>query len=242
MPAIIRLLRWELMFPFVAAVSAAAPTAAPTSAPAVAVSVPDADGIYPDSGFRLPLLRRESLDAEGRSAFDRLAVAMNNAGASGPGVGFKGPSGIALYSPRLAEIGSDLNSYLRFQAGLDGRTREVAILAVARETDSAFEWAAHEPIARREGVEDKVIEVIRHRAGLAGLNEHDRTIIRLAREGITTHRVSRQTFDSALKLFGPKQLTDLTGLMGNYLSNTLTLNVFGMQTPPGQASLPPIRR
>jgi len=43
--------------------------------------------------------------------------------------------------------------------------------------------------------------------------------------------VSPATFDRALKLFGPEKLTNLAGLMGNYLSAAIMLTVFGMNTP-----------
>ena len=49
--------------------------------------------IDPQSGFRLPLLKREDLDEAGKRAYDR---------ANTPGktiVGLRGPSGIHLYSP-----------------------------------------------------------------------------------------------------------------------------------------------
>ena len=53
--------------------------------------------IDPQSGFRLPLLKREDLDEVGKRAFDR---------ASTPGktiVGLRGPSGIHLYSPKTID-------------------------------------------------------------------------------------------------------------------------------------------
>ena len=43
--------------------------------------------------------------------------------------------------------------------------------------------------------------------------------------------MSPATFDRALKLFRPEKLTNLAGLMGNYLSAAIMLTVFGMNTP-----------
>ena len=53
--------------------------------------------IDPQSGFRLPLPKREDLDEAGKQHYDRAAT---------PGTslaGLQGPSGIQLYSPRTAE-------------------------------------------------------------------------------------------------------------------------------------------
>lgn len=201
----------------------------------------DTEGVYAESGFRLPLPRRENLDPEGQKSFDTLTRADTDPrrGSSGPGVGLKGPAGIMLHSPRYAELASPMNSFLRFESGLDSRTRELAILVVAREAGNAFEWAAHEPIARREGIAPRVIEAVRDRSDTASLDERDAVIIELGRQAITAHSVPRATFDRALELFGPKTLVNLVGLMGNYLSTAVMLTVFGMKTPADGAPMFP---
>src|SRR5438552_8069 len=102
--------------------------------------------------------RRDELDAEGQRIYDSLA---DPRGASLRGL--RGPGGLHLHGPELARHTRALNRYLRYEAGLGGRLRELAILVTARELDSQFEWAAHEAEARREGVSDEVIETIRHR-------------------------------------------------------------------------------
>ena len=105
--------------------------------------------IDPQSGFRLPLPKREHLDDIGKRAYDR---------ANTPGktiVGLRGPAGIHLYSTKTVEAHNTINRYLRHEAGFDPKVREVAILTVAREMDSRFEWAAHEPEALKVGVAQK---------------------------------------------------------------------------------------
>ena len=109
------------------------------------------DDIDPESGCRLPLPRREKLNAEAQAVYDRLADP-----AGGTLRGLRGPGGIQLHSPELSRHSRPLNNYLRYQAGLSGRVRELAILATARELDSQFEWAAHEDAALREGISRKL--------------------------------------------------------------------------------------
>jgi 4-carboxymuconolactone decarboxylase len=111
--------------------------------------------IDPQSGFRLPLPRREELDEAGQKAYDRGATPGANI------TGLQGPAGVPLYSPRTAAHLSAINRYLRFEAGISPRVREIAILVTAREMDSQFEWVAHEGEALKEGVERGVIDVIR---------------------------------------------------------------------------------
>jgi len=74
-----------------------------------------------------------------------------------------------LHSPELSRRARPLNRYLRHEAGLGGRVRELAILTTARELDSQFEWAAHEPEAVAEGVSQEIIDIIKHRKDTSDL-------------------------------------------------------------------------
>jgi 4-carboxymuconolactone decarboxylase len=78
-----------------------------------------------------------------------------------------------LHSPEHSRRARPLNRYLRHEAGLGGRVRELAILTTARELDSQFEWAAHEPEAVAEGVSEEIIDIIKHRKNTSGLDEAD---------------------------------------------------------------------
>jgi 4-carboxymuconolactone decarboxylase len=190
--------------------------------------------IDPQSGFRLPLPKREDLDEAGKRHYDR---------ASQPGAslaGLQGPSGIQLYSPRSAEHVRTLNRYLRYEAGFSPRMREIAILATAREMDSQFEWCAHEPEALKEGVEPHVIDAIKHRQSTVGLDETDATVIELARQIFRDHKVTSELFAKAKTLFGPNKLVELVMLMGNYAATAALLIAVNMQLHRGQEPLLPI--
>ena len=189
------------------------------------------DDIDPQSGCRLPLLKREDLDEVGKRAFDR---------ASTPGktiVGLRGPSGLHLYSPKTVDAHNVMNQYLRFQV-FDAKTREIAILTVAREMDSQFEWAAHEPEALKEGVPQRIIDVIKHRESTADLDETYAAIIELGRQIFRDHKVTSEAFARVKALFPPHKLVDLVLLMGNYASTAVLLCAFDMQVPEGKPLLP----
>jgi 4-carboxymuconolactone decarboxylase len=187
--------------------------------------------IDPQSGFRLPLPKREDLDEAGKQHYDR---------ASAPGAtiaGLRGPSGIQLYSLKTAEHARALNRYLRYEAGFTPRVREIAILTTAREMDSQFEWCAHEPEALKEGVEPNVIDVIKHRGATTGLDETDATVIELGRQIFRDHKVTPETFAKVKALFGPHKLVELVMLMGNYAGTAALLTAVDMQLHPGQKPL-----
>jgi 4-carboxymuconolactone decarboxylase len=190
--------------------------------------------IDPQSGFRLPLPKREDLDEAGRKAYDRGIA---------PGAtiaGLQGPAGIQLFTPKIAAHMQAINKYLRFEAGLTPRVREIAILTTAREMDSQFEWVAHEPEALKAGVEQRVIDVIKLRNSTAGLDETDALVIELGRQLWRDHKVTSDTFARLKALFGPNKLVDLVLLMGNYAGTAALLTAVDMQLHAGKMPLLPI--
>ncbi len=180
--------------------------------------------VDPNSRFRLPLLKREDLDESGKKIMDRITGTKTRVLTS-----MEGPSGIRLYSPRVAEMHYEISQYLRFQSGLSGTARELAILITAREMDSPFEWAAHEPVGLKEGISQSTIDVIKYRKGVEGLPEMEAVVIQLGRQILGKKKVDSDTFARALKIFGPKQLVDVVALMGYYTSVAALLSTFDMQ-------------
>jgi 4-carboxymuconolactone decarboxylase len=190
--------------------------------------------VYPDSRFRLPLPKREELDADGQKSYDATT-----SGARQTLAGLQGPGGIRLYSGKLSEASSAVNNYLRRETGFDPRITEVAILITAKEMDSQFEWTQHEIEARRIGVSPTAIDIIKFGKPVAGIGEKETIIIEFGRELMGKKKVSPATFARALQAFGKKGLVDLTALMGHYASTSLLLTAFDMQLPLDQDHLLP---
>ena len=189
--------------------------------------------IYPDSGCRLPLPRREDMDEAGRAMFDRHSDPKG-----GTLAGLRGPGGLRMHSPKLAELENALNRYLRYGAGFSGAVRELAILVTAREMDSAFEWAAHETQALKDGVPQAAVDIVKHRRPVEGLTDTEAAIIRLGREMLGARKVSAATFAAARQIFGDRGLIDLVSLMCHYQGTASLLAVFECQVPEGKPVLP----
>jgi 4-carboxymuconolactone decarboxylase len=190
--------------------------------------------VDPESGFRLPVPRREDLDETGRKLYDRATT---------PGetiAGLQGPAGVQLYSTRTAQHLTALNRYLRYEAGISARVREIAILTTARELDSQFEWVAHEPQALKEGIEPDVIDIIKHRKSTSGLPEPDAMVIELGRQIWCDHKVTSELFARLKAQFGASKLVDLVLLMGNYAGTAALLAAVDMQLHRGKEPLLPI--
>jgi len=190
--------------------------------------------VDPESGFRLPVPRREDLDETGRKLYDRATT---------PGAtiaGLQGPAGVQLYSTRTAHLLTALNRYLRYEASISARVREIAILTTARELDSQFEWVAHEPQALKEGIEPNVIDIIKHRKTTSGLPEPDAMVIELGRQVWRDHKVTSELFARLKAQFGANKLIDLVLLMGNYAGTAALLAAVDMQLHKGKEPLLPI--
>lgn len=185
--------------------------------------------IYADSGFRLPLLKREQLDDVGKKVYDDAAPGERSI------AGLRGPGGIRLYSPRVAELTNALSRYLRYDAGLDPALRELIILATGRELGNSFEWAAHEPVARKEGLSQSAIDVVKFQTSTSDLPEKQALVIEWARQIFRHHKLSPETFAAARKAFGEGDLMNIASLMGSYASTAILLETFDMQLDPGQA-------
>lgn len=191
--------------------------------------------VDPESLSRLPLVRRETLDAEGQRLYDAITdPARPNL------AGLRGPAGIGLHNPRLGALMREVNSLLRFETGLDARLRELAILVTAREMDQQFEWAMHEPVALREGLPSSIVDVVKHRRPLDGVPERESAIITLGREVFRDRRVRPETYAAAVRLLGRTSVVNLVNLMGNYASTAVVLTAFDQQLHPGQAPLLPL--
>ena len=187
-----------------------------------------------ETGFRLPLPNRDDLDDYGNKVHDNLSNPERPLVA-----GLRGPTGIRLHSPKLAEITYALGHYLRYETGFSGVIRELAILVTAREMDSQFEWAAHEPVALKEGLSKKVIDVVKYRQSTAGLPEAEAVLVEFGRQMFGQKKVNSETFAHALEIFGPKELVNLVSLMGYYASTAALLNAFDMQLGENQEALLP---
>jgi 4-carboxymuconolactone decarboxylase len=196
--------------------------------------------VHPASLSRLPLLERHELDAEGQQHYDAVVSPRSRTL-----VGLRGPSGIWLHSPRLAGYLRAANQYLRFETALDSRLTELAILVTARELDNQFEWTAHEPAALAEGLDARVIEIVKRRKPVTRLGKHlgrkEAVIIAFGRELFRNRKLSAATFARAADLFGRRGVLELAALIGNYAMTAVVLDTVDQQLHPGQKPLLPVR-
>tara|TARA_Y100000031_G_C8176907_1_gene364548 strand:- start:159 stop:899 length:741 start_codon:yes stop_codon:yes gene_type:complete len=199
------------------------------------------DDVYMDSLARIPQIQRENLDAVGREAFDTYVRP-----GTGYETGLRGPVGMWMNSPVLAEAVFDLRQRVRYGNEKDQRLTELIIISTAREISNQYEYSAHEPLARAAGLEEEIIDIVKYRkslegiSGIEGFGETEATLIQFTREVVSEEKVSSETFARAMTLFGAEGVMDITGLIGYYNFVAMTLKAFDVQRAVGSELLLPI--
>ncbi len=189
--------------------------------------------IHPESLSRLPPVQRADLDEEGKRIWDAIA--------GGRGIPRTGPAAVSMHSPKAAESIQALNQYLR-KTVVGPRFFELSALIAAREFDQQYEWSGHEPAALRAGLEQSVIDVVKHDRDVSGLSEKDATVIRLGRALFRDHKVNAELWAKMVQLFGRQGAVEITTIMADYAMAGFLLTAVDQQLPPERKAMLPPRR
>ena len=109
--------------------------------------------------------------------------------------GVRGPFSTLLHSPKLAARLLPLVTFNREDNVVEPKLRSVAILSAVREREAAYVWAAQVGAARRAGVREEVIDLIRAKDDPAALSDEERDIVTYVRQLLRTNRVDQTVFD-----------------------------------------------
>jgi len=183
----------------------------------------------PDSHARLPYLQRKDMDEKNVEVFDKL-----------PGLGkdgvLKGPLAFAAYNPAVAKALFDLHN-AAVAGTLTPHTRELAIMVACRETNYNLEWNGHQATALKNGVDAKVLDVVRKRGALNGVDEKDAVVIRFGRQMLTDKKVDSATYAKVVELYGKKGAMDIVAIMVTYADSGFYGIAVNEQPAPGKPAL-----
>jgi len=176
--------------------------------------------VDPESRNRLPVIKREGLDERGKKIYD----------AAGP----DGPQGAAAL--RLHKSGVDV----RWDSPVGRQLTELAIITTAREHDQQYEWSLHEMEAVAVGLDPAVIDIVRYRKPLTGVDDKQAAVIQIGRETFGKHKLSSETYARALRLFGKTNLVDVVDLMTGYAGTATNLTAANQFLPPQMKQFLPV--
>src|SRR5579863_8589808 len=184
--------------------------------------------IDPVTLSRLPPVTAGDLDEEGQ----RLLAARAFTPAPGP-------THVTIYSPKELDLGIPSGE----KSPVGPRYFQLAVLITAREIDQQYEWSAHEPAGRRQGLEQSVIDVVKYNRDVAGLSDKDATLITFGRALFREHRVSSELWEKMVSHFGRQRTVQMMMIMGDYFRVGFMLNAVDQHLPPArEALLPPLSR
>ena len=150
----------------------------------------------------------------------------------------RGPFSILLHSPKLAERVLSFVKFYRDESMVEGRLRSLAILTAVREREAAYVWAAQVGAARRAGVREEAIDVIRAKGDPASLPVEEREIVAYTRQLMRTNRVDQAAFDALQKRYGTRWLVELTAAANYFALLSGMVNAFEVPAPPDGDKLP----
>jgi 4-carboxymuconolactone decarboxylase len=178
---------------------------------------------------RVPYVKRDELDAEGQEIYDRIRRDRNS-----PEVGLQFRA--LLHNPRAAGYLTSLGAQLRFQSAMPDDLKELAILLVAREWNSAIEWTGHAVLAARAGVSAASIEAIRTGKAPEALSEPEQVIARVVHQLLRQKDVSEDLFAAAQELVGTRGVVDLALTCSYYTAVCLAQLMLKPEMEPGRVS------
>jgi 4-carboxymuconolactone decarboxylase len=152
--------------------------------------------------------------------------------------GVRGPFSMLLRSPKLAERVLGLVKFFRDETVVEGRLRSVAILTAVREREAAYVWAAQVAAARRAGLREETIDLIRAKGDPARLPTEEREIVTYTRQLMRTNRVDQGAFDALLKRHGEQWLVELTAAANYFALLSGVVNAFEVAAPADGDKLP----
>ncbi len=144
-----------------------------------------------------------------------------------------GPFGLMLHAPRLGQPLQELGAAVRYLTSFTDREREIAILTVATQLDSQFEWWAHTRIGRSAGLSDAELDAVA--SGEFGDHTHtdpvEAAVHRAARRLAARDDLDDETYAALVAVLGEDRLVELVVLTGYYATLALMLDVFRVGSP-----------
>ncbi len=138
-----------------------------------------------------------------------------------------------------APVARGWNAYLGAIRGaclLNGALRELAILLVARLNRAPYEFAQHEPVARREGVTAQQIAELDAWQTSSEFTPRERAVLAYTHAMTRDVQVPAPTFDGLRAWFGEREIVELTATIAAYNMVSRFLEALGVDAEPGSAA------
>jgi 4-carboxymuconolactone decarboxylase len=131
---------------------------------------------------------------------------------------------------------AELGEALRFRGTLGDREREIAILLTAAHDRSAFEWYAHDRVARRLGMSEEELDALRSGQISAFPDPRESAIAAATTEVLATGDLSDASFAACRSVLTQPEVVELLVLIGHYRSLAAVMRVLQIEPPDASAA------
>ncbi len=173
---------------------------------------------------RIPFVTANDITAQERPAFDRFVQARG-------GIPDTGPYALLLHMPEVAQRVESLRLCLRDEASLPQKLQELVMITVARELDCAYIWHAHAAAARQIGVHGDVVDNLREKRPLTGLDATEQAAVDFTHELLRNRKVSQPAFERVSACLGQRGTLALTNLVACYAVLAYNMNTYELKAP-----------
>ncbi len=150
----------------------------------------------------------------------------------------RGPFSMLLHSPETAERMLSFVRFFRTDCIVEPKDRSLAILTAVREREGAYVWSAQVAAARRAGVREEAIDLIREKGDPAQFPPEERDIVVYTRQLVQHNRVEQAAFDALKNQHDVQWLVELTVAAHYYALLCGVVNAFEVPAPPDGDKLP----
>lgn len=150
----------------------------------------------------------------------------------------RGPFSMLLHSPKIAERMLGFVRFFRTDCIVEPKDRSLAILVAVRERQGTYVWSAQVAAARRAGVREEAIDLIRQKGDSAQLLPEERDIVNYTQQLVQKNRIDQAAFDVLKNRHGVQWLVELTVAANYYGILCGVVNAFEVPAPPDGDKLP----
>ena len=181
-----------------------------------------------------PPSRVDVIPEQRRTAEQRALVEAINSGPRGS-TAIQGPFAVYLHAPAYGLLAQQLGGFVRLKTQVPPRLSELAILLTAKFWRAQYEWYAHAKIATSVGLKPEIVSAILAGRKPKQLAKDEAAIYDFVKELYGARRVSDKTYKRVQSVLGDSATVELVGILGYYVLVAMTLNVFRMPVPEGEA-------
>jgi 4-carboxymuconolactone decarboxylase len=176
-----------------------------------------------------PITGKSDVPAEHHAVVDGVMKVFGNV---------RGPFSMLLHSPKLAERILPLVTFFRDESVVDAKLRSIAILSAVREREAAYVWAAQVGAARRNGLGEEVIDLLRAKGDPGKLPAEERDIVTYVRQLMRTNRADQAVFDALKNRHDAQWMVELTAAANYFAMLSGVVNAFEVAAPADGDKLP----